>query len=41
MEEKFIPAIVSIEDLKSAQKEGLRIYAMPHALCGMVVAIER
>ncbi len=30
-----MPAIASIEDLKAAQKEGLSIYAMLHALCAM------
>jgi len=28
-----MPAIASLEDLKSAQKEVLSIYAMLHALC--------
>jgi hypothetical protein len=31
-----MPAIASLEDLKSAQKEGLGIYAMPYALCAML-----
>jgi hypothetical protein len=31
-----MPAIAPIEDLKSAQKEGLSIYAMRHALCSML-----
>ena len=30
-----MPAIASLEDLKSAQKEGLSIYAMLSALCTM------
>ena len=28
-----MPAIASLEDLKAAQKEGVSIYAMLHALC--------
>ena len=32
-----MPAIAPIEDFKAAQKEGLSIYAMRHALCGMLV----
>jgi hypothetical protein len=31
-----MPAIVSLEDLKAAQKEGLSIYAMHYALCSML-----
>jgi hypothetical protein len=31
-----MPAIASLEDLKSAQKEGLSIYAMLSALCAML-----
>jgi len=31
-----MPAIASFEDLKAAQKEGLSIYAMRHALCAML-----
>jgi hypothetical protein len=31
-----MPAIASLEDLKSAQKEGVSIYAMLHALCSML-----
>jgi hypothetical protein len=31
-----MPAIASIEDLRSAQKEGLSIYAMLYALCSML-----
>jgi hypothetical protein len=31
-----MPAIASLEDLKSAQKEGLSIYAMLYALCSML-----
>jgi len=30
-----MPAIASLEDLKAAQKEGLSIYAIRHALCAM------
>jgi len=30
-----MPAIASLEDLKAAQKEGLSIYAMLYAPCGM------
>jgi len=45
-----MPAIASLEDLKSAQKEGLSIYAMHHAclpqarrsaLCCMKMASHR
>jgi hypothetical protein len=31
-----MPAIASLEDLKAAQKKGLSIYAMLHALCSML-----
>jgi hypothetical protein len=31
-----VPAIASLEDLKSAQKEGVSIYAMLYALCSML-----
>ncbi len=31
-----MPAIASLEDLKSAQKEGLSIYAMLSALCDIL-----
>jgi hypothetical protein len=31
-----MPAIASLEDLKSAQKEGLSIYAMHYALWSML-----
>jgi hypothetical protein len=30
-----MPAIAPIEDLKAAQKDGVSIYAMLHALCAM------
>jgi len=33
--EVLMPAIASIEDLKSAQKEGVSICAMLYALCPM------
>ena len=33
-----MPAIASLEDLKSAQEEGLSIYAMRYALCCMKMA---
>jgi hypothetical protein len=36
-----MPAIVPIEDLKAAQKEGLGIYAMRYALCCMKMAQDR
>jgi hypothetical protein len=31
-----MPAIASLEDLKSAQKEGVNIYAMLYALCDIL-----
>jgi hypothetical protein len=31
-----MPAIASLEDLRTAQKEGLSIYAMLYALCSML-----
>ena len=31
-----MPAIASLEDLKAAQKAGVSIYAMRHALCSML-----
>jgi hypothetical protein len=31
-----MPAIASLEESESAQKEGLSIYAMPYALCSML-----
>jgi len=31
-----MPAIASLEDLKSAQEEGLSIYAIRYALCSML-----
>jgi hypothetical protein len=31
-----MPAIASLEDLKSAQKEGLSIYPMLSALCSLL-----
>jgi hypothetical protein len=34
-----MPAIASLEDLKSAQEEGLSIYAMPYAPCAMRYAL--
>jgi hypothetical protein len=34
--EVLMPAIASLEDLKSAQKEGVNIYAMLYALCPML-----
>jgi len=34
--EEIVPAIASLEDLKSAQKEGVSIYAMLYALCSML-----
>ena len=33
--EEIMPAIASLEDLKAAQKEGVSIYAMRHAICSM------
>jgi len=33
--EVLMPAIASLEDLRAAQKEGLSIYSMRHALCAM------
>jgi hypothetical protein len=33
--EEPMPAIAPIEDLRAAQKEGLNIYSMRHALCAM------
>jgi hypothetical protein len=30
-----MPAIASLEDLRAAQKEGLSIYSMLHALCAL------
>jgi len=34
--EATMPAIAPIEDLRTAQKEGLGIYAMLYALCSML-----
>ena len=31
-----MPAIASLEDLRAAQKAGVSIYAMRHALCSML-----
>ena len=31
-----MPAIASLEDLESAQREGLGIYSMLYALCSML-----
>ena len=31
-----MPAIASLEDLKTAQKEGVSIYAIRYALCSML-----
>ena len=31
-----MPAIASLEDIRAAQKEGLSIYSMLHALCAML-----
>ena len=36
-----MPAIASLEDLKSAQREGVSIYAMRFALCCMKMAAHR
>ena len=36
-----MPAIASLEDLKSAQKEGVSIYAMRYALCFTEMAQDR
>jgi len=36
-----MPAIASLEDLKAAQKEGLSIYAIRHALCELLVVARR
>jgi hypothetical protein len=36
-----MPAIASLEDLKSAQKEGVSIYAMRFALCFTEMAQDR
>jgi hypothetical protein len=36
---RLMPAIASLEDLKSAQKEGVSIYAMLSALCAMLYAL--
>jgi hypothetical protein len=33
-----MPAIASLEDLKSAQEEGLSIYAIRYPLCAMLYA---
>jgi hypothetical protein len=34
--EVLMPAIASLEDLRAAQKDGVSIYAMLHALCSML-----
>jgi len=39
--EATMPAIAPIEDLKSAQKEGVSIYAMLYALCEKLVSGSR
>ncbi len=39
--EATMPAIASLEDLKTAQKEGVSIYAMLYALCFTEMASHR
>ena len=34
-----MPAVASLEDLRTAQKEGVSIYAMRHAFCSMRLAM--